>query len=116
MDIFLWILQILLAAAFLGSAVVKNTVAKDDLKARMPYVEDFSQGQIRAIGLIEGVAAIGLVLPWATGIAPILTPLAAVGLVITMVVAALVHRRRGESIAFNLVLAALALIVAIGRF
>ena len=116
MDVVLWILQGLLAVAFLGSGVMKLTQPKDKFKARMPYVEDFSQPQIRAIGAVELLGALGLVLPWATGIAPVLTPLAAVGLGITMIVAGEVHRRRKESFAVNLVLLAMAVIVAIGRF
>ncbi|MEU4222897.1 DoxX family protein [Nonomuraea sp. NPDC026600] len=116
MDVVLWILQGLLAVAFLGSGVMKLTQPKDKFKARMPYVEDFSQQQIRAIGAVELLGALGLVLPWATGIAPILTPLAAVGLGITMIAAAEVHRRRKENFAVNLVLLAMAVIVAVGRF
>lgn len=116
MNVVLWILQGLLALAFLGSGVMKLTQPKDKFKARMPYVEDFSQQQIRAIGAVELLGALGLVLPWATGVAPILTPLAAVGLGITMIAAGEVHRRRKESFAVNLVLLAMAVIVAIGRF
>lgn len=71
---------------------------------------------MRAIGAVEALGAIGLVLPWATGIAPILTPLAAVGLAITMVLAGVVHLRRKENFAINLVLLAMAVIVAVGRF
>jgi hypothetical protein len=59
-----------------------------------------------------------LILPAVTGIAPILVPLAATGLAITMVLAIVVHLRRGEAkvIAPNLVLLALAVFVAWGRF
>lgn len=116
MNIVLWILQILLGLAFAGAGVMKLTVAKERVRDRMPYVDDYTQGQIRGIGAVELLGGIGLILPWATGIAPILTPLAAVGLAITMVLAAQVHRRRKEPIAVNLVLLAMAVIVAVGRF
>ncbi|WP_327092860.1 DoxX family protein [Nonomuraea sp. NBC_01738] len=116
MNVALWILQILLALLFLAAGLTKMSVDKNKLRDRLPYVEDYTQGQMRAIGAIEAVAAVGLVLPEATGIAPVLTPLAAAGLAITMVLAALVHRRRKESIAVNLVLLAVALVIAIGRF
>jgi len=58
------------------------------------------------------------VLPGLTDIAPVLTPVAAVGLVALMVGAAITHARRGEStmIIVNVVLAALAAFVAWGRF
>ncbi|MFI6597540.1 DoxX family protein [Nonomuraea sp. NPDC050536] len=116
MNVVLWVLQILLGLAFLVAGTGKLTVPKTALQPRMPYVEDFSQGQIRAIGAIEGLGALGLVLPWATGIAPVLTPLAASGLAVTMVVAAGVHLRRKENFAITLVLLAMAVIVAVGRF
>ncbi|MFG1965504.1 DoxX family protein [Nonomuraea sp. NPDC049028] len=116
MNVVLWVLQILLAAAFLVGGFLKATQPKEKFQARMGWVNDFSQAQVRGIGVVEVLGALGLVLPWATGIAPILTPLAAVGLAITMIVAAQVHRRRKESFAVNLVLLAIAVIVAVGRF
>ena len=51
---------------------------------------------IRGIGVLEILGALGLVLPALSGVAPILVPLAAAGLAITMVFAALVHIRRGD--------------------
>lgn len=67
---------------------------------------------------MEILGAIGLSLPGATGIAPILTPIAATGLAITMVLAAVVHARLKENqqIVVNVVLFALAAFVAIMRF
>ncbi|MBL7253357.1 DoxX family protein [Actinoplanes sp. LDG1-01] len=67
---------------------------------------------------LSGVlAAVGLVLPAALDIVPVLVPLAAVGLVLLMAGAAIVHLRRGESkpIIVNLLFLALAATVAIGR-
>ncbi|WP_307834118.1 DoxX family protein [Paractinoplanes lichenicola] len=63
------------------------------------------------------LAAVGLVLPAALDIVPVLVPLAAVGLVLLMAGAAIVHLRRGESkpIIVNLLFLALAATVAIGR-
>ncbi|MCA2223769.1 DoxX family protein [Nonomuraea aurantiaca] len=116
MNVVLWVLQALLAAAFLFGGFMKATQPKETLQPRMGWVDDFSQAQVRGIGAVEILGALGLVLPWATGIAPILTPLAAAGLAITMIVAAQVHRRRKESFAVNLVLLALTVIVAVGRF
>ncbi len=61
---------------------------------------------------------LGLVLPGALGIAPLLTPLAAVGLALTMVGAITTHVRRGETdrLAVPIVLLALTLFVAVERF
>jgi hypothetical protein len=57
-------------------------------------VEDFSTGTVRSIGVMELLAAIGLILPAVTGVAVFLTPLAATGLVVMMLLAVLTHIRR----------------------
>ena len=84
----------------------------------MAWTEDFTQGQVKGIGAVEILGAIGLILPAALDIAPVLSALAAAGLAVTMLLAAVVHARRGEksNIAVNLVLAALAVFVAVMRF
>ncbi|WP_158845692.1 DoxX family protein [Saccharothrix deserti] len=118
MNVFLWIVQAVLAAMFAMAGVMKSTQPKDKLVEKMPWVADFSPTTVRLIGIVEFAAALGLILPAATGIAPVLTPLAASGLVITMILAALIHVRREElsAIAFNAVLLVLAAVVAWGRF
>ncbi|GAA0977743.1 DoxX family protein [Acrocarpospora macrocephala] len=118
MNVFLWVLQGLLAALFGGAGVMKITQPKEKLKAGLPWTEDFSPGAIKTIGSLELLAAIGLILPAVTGILPILTPLAATGLILVMIGAALTHLRRKEppAIVINLVLLALAAVVAWGRF
>ncbi|MEX5711121.1 DoxX family protein [Parafrankia sp. FMc6] len=118
MNVTLWIIQGLLAAAFALGGSQKATQPKDKLVGRLPWVEDFSPNTVRFIGVVELLAAVGLVLPRATGIAPVLTPLAATGLAVTMVLAAVTHVRRREpsGIAVNAVLFALAVFVAWGRF
>ncbi|MGO9284840.1 MAG: DoxX family protein, partial [Mycobacterium sp.] len=82
------------------------------------WVEDVPAGLIKAIGALEILAAIGLILPPALGIFPVLAPLAAAGLVAVMVGAIITHARRGEysSVVVNVVLAAMAIFVAWGRF
>jgi uncharacterized membrane protein YphA (DoxX/SURF4 family) len=118
MNVFLWILQVVLAAMFAMAGVQKATQPKDELAARLPWVEDFSAGTVRFIGVMELLGSVGLILPAALGIAPVLTPLAATGLAIVMALAMLAHRRRREpkAIAFNAVLFVLALVIAWGRF
>jgi hypothetical protein len=122
MNIALWALQIILALIILGAGVTK---LKDDrltyARTRPPntsYAEDLGDGLYRTIGVAEVLAAIGLVLPWATGIAPWLTPLAAAGIVVLMAGAIVTHARRGERhpIAINVVLLVTALAVALGRW
>ncbi len=115
----LWIVQGVLAVAFTGSGSMKLLKSHDVLKAdpKMGWANDFSSGFVKFIGAAESAAALGLVLPGLTGIAPILTPLAAIGLVGIMLGAAATHLRRSETpmVVPPMVLAALAAFVAYGR-
>jgi uncharacterized membrane protein YphA (DoxX/SURF4 family) len=118
MNMALWIVAIVLAVAFLGSGLMKEFVPQDKLvTSGQGWAQDFSPTNIRLIGLVEILGAIGLVLPAVTHIAPILVPLAAVGLIFVMAGAAIVHARRKETsnVAVNIVLLALAAFVAWGR-
>ncbi len=118
MNIALWIIAGLLAVAFLASGAMKLIQPKEKLPAGWGWVEDFSAGSIKAIGALEVLAAVGLILPAALDIAPVLAPLAAVGLVLLMVGAFIAHvrRREAQAIVVTLVLLALAAFVAWGRF
>jgi uncharacterized membrane protein len=118
MNVFLWVLQIVLAAMFAMAGVMKTTQPKEKLAPKMPWVDDFSLATVKFIGGVEFLAALGLILPAATDIATVLTPLAATGLAVTMVLAAITHFRRKEysGIVFNVVLFVLAVVVAWGRF
>ncbi len=118
MNIVLWILQVLLGLVFGMVGLSKLTQPKEKLASQMGWVEEFSQGTVRLIGLVELLAAIGLLLPALTGFLPVLTPLAALGLVLVMVGAMLTHLRRKETpmVGVNLVLLLLAAFVAYGRF
>lgn len=118
MNIILWIAQALLAFAFFGAGIMKVTQPREKLMERMKYVEDFSDNIIKIIGALEVAAAIGLILPLALGILPILTPLAGAGLVLTMIGAIITHLRRSEipMIVPNIVLGLIALFVVYGRF
>ncbi|HEV8567219.1 MAG TPA: DoxX family protein [Actinoplanes sp.] len=119
MNIALWIIAALLAVAFLAGGAMKLIQPREKLAASgMRFVEDFSAGSVKAIGAVEILAAVGLILPAALDIAPVLVPLAAVGLVLLMVGAIITHLRRHEAqaIVVNLALLALAVLVAWGRF
>jgi len=110
-NVVLWIIASLLAVAFLGSGVMKVLQPRAKLAASgMGYVEDLSDGAVKAIGSLEILAAIGLILPPALGIAPVLAPLAALGLILVMIGAIVTHARRGETqpIAINVLLLVLA--------
>ncbi|MER6007638.1 DoxX family protein [Nonomuraea sp. NPDC051941] len=119
MNVVLWIIAGLLALAFLGAGLMKLSQPKEKLATSgLAWTEDFSAGAVKGIGALEVLAGIGLILPAALGIVPVLTPLAAAGLVIVMIGAAVVHVRRKEyqGIAINAVLLLLAAVVAWGRF
>jgi len=119
MNIALWIAAGVLAVAFLAAGSIKLSQPREKLKERMAWVEDFSDAQVRTIGGLEVLGALGVVVPGILKIVPILVPLAATGLAITMIGAIITHARRGEvkdSLVANLVLLALAVFVAWGRF
>ncbi|MBT3313043.1 MAG: DoxX family protein [Anaerolineae bacterium] len=119
MNTVLWIVQGILAVMFLMAGMMKLMQPKEKMAEMMGWVEDFSQGQVRGIGILEVLGALGLILPMLTGILPILTPLAAVGLALTMGGAFMTHLRRKEMVpmgVMNMMLFAMAAFVAYGRF
>ena len=118
MNIALWIVQILLALAFVMAGTMKATQPAEKLAGRMKWVNALRPQIVQLIGILEVLGAIGLILPVVTGIWPWLTPVAAIGLVLTMIGAMILHTRRGEfpNLSANLVLLILAAFVAVGRF
>lgn len=120
MNTVLWVIAAGLAVIFLGAGLMKLIRPKEKLTAdpTMVWAEDFSPGVIKLIGLLEVLAAAGLVLPALLGIAPVLVPLAALGLVLVMIGAITVHARlkEGRDVVKNAVLLLLAAVVAWGRF
>lgn len=118
MNIALWIIQGILAAMFGMAGVMKSTQPIPQLVKSVTWADRFPVTTVRFIGAVELLAAIGLILPWALQILPILTPIAASGLGLVMVLAIFHHAKHKENqaIVFNLVLLALAAFVAYGRF
>jgi uncharacterized membrane protein YphA (DoxX/SURF4 family) len=118
MNIALWVLQGLLAAAFLAAGSMKLLRSKEQIVANphLGWANDFSPPQIKLIALAEVLGALGLALPWALGIVPVLTPIAAVCLAVIMLGAVATHAQRKEPVAPSAVLTVLLLVVAVGRF
>jgi uncharacterized membrane protein YphA (DoxX/SURF4 family) len=116
-NIGLWIGQVLLALPFGLAGVMKTFTPIDELGQKIPWVSELPN-LVRFIGISELLGAIGLILPAATRVRPVLTPLAAVGLAVVMVLAAGFHVLRGElhALPVNVVLGGLAVFVAWGRF
>jgi hypothetical protein len=112
-----WIAGGLVALAFLAAGLLKLARPKEALAASgLAWTEDFGQPTVKVIGAAEVLGAIGIVLPALTGIAPVLSPIAASALALVMVGAIVVHVRRKENPAVNLVLLALALTTAVLGF
>jgi uncharacterized membrane protein YphA (DoxX/SURF4 family) len=118
MNLALWICQGVLAAVFLVSGTLKSSQSKERMLATgQTGVVFFPLPVIRVVAALELAAVAGLVLPGLTGVAPGLTPAAAIGLGVVMVGAAASHTRLKEprAVAVNLVLLALCVFVAWGR-
>lgn len=120
MNIALWVAQVLLAGMY-GMAGGMKTFQPDGVRKnpQMTWAHDKQDGYIRFVGTSELLGALGLILPILTGILPGLTPLAAVGLSIIQLLAIfIVHlpKKEYQVIPVNIVLLALSVFVAYGRF
>lgn len=120
MNMALWIVAGLLAAVYLLAGVGKLIIPKEriaTISTSARWVEDFSAGNVKAIGALETLAAVGLILPAVLDIMPVLVPLAALGLVMIMLGAVITRIRRHEFkfMVGDLVYLALAGFVAWGR-
>lgn len=117
MNIALWIIQGLAALGFVYSGWLK-AFQYEQAKSSWGWVKDVSKAFVVGIGIVELIGAIGLILPKATNMAPILTPIAATGLALIVLLGALFHVSRKEyrEIGVNVVFFALAAFIAICRF
>ena len=114
MLIALWIVTAIFAAAFGMAGFMKVVTPYDQVRAKMEWVETINAGQLKTIGVLEVLGALGLILPAATGVLPWLTPVAAFGLAVMMVVAIGLHIKRNEPFQPSLGLGIGALVVGIG--
>ena len=116
-DALLWVFSIVLALVFLIVGLVrvfKYELAKD----RFPWVNDVPRALVTVIGIAEILGALGLVLPVATGIYPWLTPVAAAGLALLMLMAGTFHgqRREYQEASVNALLLIMTVLIAFGRW
>ncbi|MEO3748238.1 DoxX family protein [Plantactinospora sp. B5E13] len=120
MNVALWIATGLLAAVSLTGGITKVFVARERLAALNggEWTRHASVGFIKTIGVLELLAAVGLVLPAVLDIAPFMVPVTAVCWVLLMVGAAIIHVRLGQLrlVMVNLGYVALAAFIAWGRF
>lgn len=117
-SIALWIVQSLLAVVFVGAGLLKLTKTPQQLGTQIPILGTLPNGTLKAIGLLEVLGAIGLIAPGLTSIGRGLTPLAALGLAVIMLSAAVAHARRDEmgDVPKNVVLFVLCAFVVWGRW
>lgn len=118
MNVALWIITVVLAVLTFIPGIVKITQPRDALTEKMTWANDFTERQIKAIGVLEVLAAIGLIAPAIVGFALFLVPAAAVGIILIQLGAIWTHVKRGEAgfIAINIILILLSAFVAWGRF
>lgn len=118
MTIALWVASGLLAFLYLFAGGTKTFSSKAALASKMSWTRSASPATIKVVGILELLGAVGVIVPWLTGIAPILTPIAATGLAAIQLVAIVIHIRLGEpkSVPFNAILLLLAVFVAVFRF
>jgi hypothetical protein len=115
MNLVLWVVQGLLAFAMGASGALKVVTPRAKLAEKMKWAASWTDGRVKLLGLAEVLGAIGLIVPWATGILPILTPVAAACLLVIMIGAVKVHIDLEEPFAPAAVLAVLTALVAFGR-
>lgn len=96
MNTLLWIIQALLAAAFVMPGIGKIG------SSRQKHIEDghiTAEGSViplRVLGVLELLGCTGMIVPWLTGIAPVLTPVAALCFCLVMLAGIAVHIKKKE--------------------
>ncbi|WP_181698305.1 DoxX family protein [Nocardia sp. GTS18] len=123
MNLTLWITTGLLAALALLGGITKTFMPKDKLdelgrKSGGGWTEHAGSGFVRTLGVLEILAAAGLILPAVLDIAPVMVPVTAACWVLLMIGAMITHARYGQYkyVALNFVYLAAAAFVAWGRF
>ena len=116
MNTFLWILQSLLALMFLFAGYGKLSSSREQLLADGHIQPGASLVPIRILGVFEWLGCIGIIVPWLIGIAPVLTPVAAIGFSFIMIAGIVVHARRKEWKMLPMLLLILACAVTVACF
>lgn len=119
MEIAAWIVSIVLGAVFTLSGIAKLVLSRERLIATgQTGIAPFPMPVVRLTAACELAGVVGLFVPWLTGIAPALTPVAALGLGAVMTGAAISHAslREPRAVAINLTLIWLIAFLAAARF
>jgi hypothetical protein len=120
MNLTLWIAAGLLAAVAMAGGISKTFVPKAKLAAAHggEWTAGASVGFVKTLGVLELLAAVGLILPAIVYIAPVMVPVTAACWVVLMIGAMITHGRLGQSklAMLNALYLALAAFIAWGRF
>jgi hypothetical protein len=120
MNIALWIAAGLLAAVALTGGVTKSFVPKQKLASTHggEWTADAGAGFVKTLGVLELLAAVGLIVPAVVDIAPVMVPVTATCWVLLMIGAMITHGRLGQHklVLLNLAYLAVAAFIAVGRF
>lgn len=112
-----WVFSIVLAAVFIITGVSK-VFRYEKARDLFPWVKNLPRTLVQAIGVVEILGGLGLVLPVAIGVYSWLTPVAAVALALLMLLAAVIHiwQRETAEAALNALLLILLVFVAYIRW
>ncbi len=120
MNFTLWIATGLLAVVALVGGTSKAFVPKERLAEHNggQWTQHASVGFVKTLGVLELLAAVGLILPAVLDIAPVMVPVTAVCWALLMVGAMITHGRLGQFkfVMLTFVYFALAAFIAWGRF
>ena len=118
LDAALWLVQLLLFAAFATGAWMKITIPIPRLAAMWPWAGELPPSMVRGLGVVDLLGGVGVFLPMLTGIRPYLTAWAALGCVALQICAMVFHisRREITTTPVNLVLLAMAGFILWGRW
>jgi len=121
MNTALWTVQVFWGVFFslngFGKVCCYNQALWNQSQRDVPWFSALPRDLFIFIGVCEFLGGVGLILPAMTGVKPKLTPIAAIGLTLVMILAALFHIVRGEYnfVPINLVLGGVAAFIAYGR-
>jgi hypothetical protein len=118
MNTIVWILQSILALFFIMPGIGKISSTREKHISDGHIKPDGNLIPTRILGVLELLGCLGIILPWLTGIAPILTPITAVGYCLIMAAGIIVHTRKKEykMVPMLLAIMVIASIVAYYRF
>jgi hypothetical protein len=120
MDATLWIAAGLLALVALTGGLTKTFIPKEKLEHHdgAAWTRGFSPAFVKTLGVLELLAAVGLILPAVVDVAPVMVPVTAVCWVALMIGAMITHGRLGQFklVTVNMVYVVLAVFIAVGRF